>query len=234
MLFRIPNSLLTLTISVLSILINVHSANAQTMYRCGSTYQDTPCQSTPANKTFQMVTGSKAASSVAAPVSDVQCSGRGAEALKLTWQREAGKTLEQQLTGITSPTQRALIEETYSIRGTAPEVRSAIEMACIKRKEEALKAAALIEAARAMDGAARPAGSQQTISEAPQAKVQTSEAAKTQNRTDSARAQARCESFQTQITRVKDQQRQGGSIQLQEDLSAQRRDLERRSSEAKC
>lgn len=215
---------------VLAASLTAQPAQAQTMYRCGSTYQDTPCQNAPANKTLSMSTGPKSA----APVSDVQCAGRGAEALKLTWQREAGKTLEQQLTGVTNPTQRALVEETYSIRGSAPEVRSAIEQACLKRKEEALKAAALLEAARATDGAARPASVLPGSSQPSQAPAQTAELSKSKERADATERKAQCDNIQTQLNRVKDQQRQGGSIAFQEELNAQRRDLERRAGAAKC
>lgn len=207
-------------------------ADAQSMFRCGNTYQDSPCQNAPASKTFNSTTGSKSASTTPAPVTDVQCSGRGAEALKLTWQREAGKTLEQQLNGVTSPTQRALIEETYSIRASAPEVRTAIEQACVKRKEEAAKVAALIEAAKASNGAARPSASVSGATSAVAQQEQAASIAKPKDRADAAGQP--CESIQTQLSRIKDQQRQGGSISVQEDLNAQRRDLERRASAAKC
>jgi hypothetical protein len=220
-----------LSMSVLGVLLMFQPASAQTMYRCGSTYQDRPCDNAPASKTLQSNQGAKASSSAGTvAVTDVQCAGRGAEALKLTWQREAGKTLEQQLAGVTSPTQRALIEETYSIRASAPEVRSAIEAACVKRKEEALRAAALIEAARATDGAARPVGSTQNPSSA----AQVAEAPKPQSRAEASGRPAQCDGIQDQLNRIKEQQRRGGSIALQEDLNAQRRELERRSSAAKC
>ncbi|NJM43612.1 MAG: hypothetical protein HC858_05855, partial [Brachymonas sp.] len=129
---RISNHCTTLLLAAGSLGFIAQSAYAQTMYRCGSTYQDTPCQAAPASKTFNSSGGARSASTGGSPnasansasVSDVQCVGRGAQALKITWQREAGKTLEQQLAGVSSPTQRGLIEETYGIRAPAPEVRA--------------------------------------------------------------------------------------------------------------
>jgi hypothetical protein len=228
---QISNRFMALALAMVGAWHIAQPVHAQTMYRCGNTYQDSPCQSAPANKTFNSSGAAKTTSASAAPVTDVQCSGRGAEAIKITWQREAGKTLEQQLTGVSSPTQRALIEETYGIRGTAPEVRSAIEAACMKRKEEAAKAAALIEAAKATDGAARPVSSAAGSAQAPQPQPTAVAQPKSPERPDSAR---QCESIQAQINSVKEQQRQGGSIAFQEELNSRRRDLERRASAAKC
>lgn len=234
MLSRYPSCLIAFKLAGVIAWVTPLPVQAQIMYRCGNTYQDTPCQNAPANKIFSSSGSAKVGSPTPAPVNDVQCSGRGAEAIKLTWQREVGKTLEQQLTGVSSPTQRALIEETYSIRGTAPEVRSAIETACVRRKEDAAKAAALIEAARALDGAARPVASSHTTPQEIKATAPASESGKATVDAGNNKRQTQCEAIKNELNIIKDKQRQGGGIAYQETLNAERRGLDGRSNAQGC
>src|SRR3954463_10906627 len=69
-------------------------AHAQQMYRCGSTYQDRPCDGAqPSKKLVGMSGGSSTQSSASGPV-DLKCVQRGVEAEKIKWAREAGRTEE--------------------------------------------------------------------------------------------------------------------------------------------
>src|SRR4051812_3189973 len=68
--------------------------HAQTMYRCGSVYQDRPCEGKDPGKRIGS-TGS--AQSADKPVADAECAQRGAETLKIVWKREAGASADKQI-----------------------------------------------------------------------------------------------------------------------------------------
>jgi len=110
---------------------------AANLYRCGSSYQDTPCMSTGAsNKTIK--SNAKVAntdSSQPAKI-DTDCKQRGEAAKKIMWAREVGKTLDQQLESSNDRYSQALIKDVYNHRGSSLEVRNAIEQECMQQKEQ--------------------------------------------------------------------------------------------------
>ncbi len=132
-------------------------AHAQRMYRCGNAYQDRPCEGVqPSGKEVRNFSGSSAP---AAPsVADAQCAGAGEASMKVSWAREGGMTREQQLAN--HPEDQWLIETVYLKRGTALEVRTAVEAACVAEKQR--QAAAMAAAAARVQGTATvpPSGSQ--------------------------------------------------------------------------
>jgi hypothetical protein len=61
------------------------------------------------------------------------------------WAREAGQTSEAQLQAATSMETKGLITNVYRKKGSSVEVRAAIKADCIADKENAAKAAILLE-----------------------------------------------------------------------------------------
>lgn len=86
------------------------------MFRCGSAYQDRPCET----ETGKVIGNTNA---VAPPTSkqatDTDCTQRGVSAQRVMWAREAGKTAESQLESATGPEARRLITDVYRKRGPA-------------------------------------------------------------------------------------------------------------------
>ena len=127
---------------------------AQQMYRCGSTYQDRPCDGAQPGKKLGGSGNSSAAeaSSSPKPAVDLNCTRRGSDAEKIKWTREAGRTEEMQLAAARDSGQRALISEVYGRSGTSGEVRAAVEAECMAEKDRAAQAAVLMEAAAKLQG----------------------------------------------------------------------------------
>lgn len=107
-------------------------ASAQTMFRCGNTYQDKPCDGGQAGK----VIGNTRMPQTAAASADPACARRGAEAQKIKWGREAGRTEEVALAAAGSEDQRKLVSDVYSRGGTSSDLRAAIEADCAAEKEK--------------------------------------------------------------------------------------------------
>jgi hypothetical protein len=120
-------------------------AHASKMYRCGSVYQDRPCDAAQEGKVVGHT--STPGSAPARTAVDAECTQRGADSQKVMWVREAGKTEAEQLAGATTTEQRKLVGAVYRRHGSSIDVRSAIESDCMADKQRAAQAAALIEAA---------------------------------------------------------------------------------------
>lgn len=121
---------------------------AGTMFRCGSSYQDRPCD---AGQPAKVIGGSgvarehvvsapmSAPAAVPAPVPvlarvDAECAAMGNRAKQIVWAKESGKTAEVQLAAATSEDARRLISDVYSRRGTSLEVRHGVETDCMAAK----------------------------------------------------------------------------------------------------
>ena len=130
-------------------------AGAQKMYRCGSTYQETPCTG---NQQGKEIRAAGPASSQSASSTDAACAQRGAASQKIVWAREAGATAEKALADVESKSlsrsqkeeEKRLIEDIYQKRGSAPEIRAAIEADCVADKKLQSEAAALEQAAASL------------------------------------------------------------------------------------
>ena len=111
-------------------------AAAQTTYRCGSSYQDQPCSATQPSggaigATAHALPPSAAAltsSAPNAPGADARCHQRGVDAEKARWAKEGGRTLPPALEA--DATNAAFLQDIYGRRGTAAEVRAAVEQDC--------------------------------------------------------------------------------------------------------
>lgn len=110
---------------------------AAQMYRCGNAYQDRPCEGEPGK-----VIGSGSPSSSSSG-SYAECNLRGEKAQKISWIRETGVMEEKQLASAKSYADKKLIQEVYQRRGTAVEIRAAVEADCRDEKDRAAQAAGL-------------------------------------------------------------------------------------------
>lgn len=219
-------------------LLATHAA-AQTMYRCGSAYQDRPCA---AGQSGQAV-GRTTTTAASAPTSDGECRQRGADAQKMSWAREAGQTLEQQQEridrGQSSASRKAyereLALQVYARRGSSAQVRAAIEADCVAEKQKAAETAA---AAKALG--LQPAAPQTVPSAAPvgpsaeDRRAAEERARQSASAREAQRRQERCQSLNAQLDGVRSRQRAGGSAATMDSLSQQRRDIEGKLAAGGC
>jgi hypothetical protein len=209
---------------------------AQTMYKCGKQYQDRPCD---AGQQGRAVGSATSAPPAAGAASDAECTQRGSDALKVAWSREGGATSERLLAeidakGISSSKkaeERALVQSVYQKRGSAPQIRAAVEAECLAEKEKAAQAAALAAAAAKLQPAApAPAPTQAAPAAAPRAPqasaVQQAGSADT-NRT-------LCRNLGSSLESNRASQRKGGSTAAMEKLRESARSIEAQMRQAGC
>jgi hypothetical protein len=217
------------------------NAQAQKMYRCGNSFQDLPCAGAQQGKVVGNVGTPTATAST--PVKDVQCTRRGAEALKIVWMRDNGASKERQISDLNSNSAfagnreegRQLVESVYSRRGSAPEVRAAIEAECIAEKERFAQAAALAAAAMRLQGGspAAPTGPSGGAGEPDLSKLEARQREEiTAN--EEAFKKSRCADLANQYESLRSRERAGGSIGTMDRLNDQRRALDQRKQSEGC
>lgn len=208
-------------------------AYAQAMYRCGATYQDRPCNGTDSKPVGSHVRQAAGQSTGAASIDPV-CAARGTVAQKMMWEKESGRTLDEQLAqpGVDA----GLARSVYGRRGSSLEVRRAIEADCLKDVAQANEAAALLRAAGRVPqpGATGnqpvlPAGS---VAGASSAAVQPS-ADDGVARKVAAKA-ANCASLAGELSELNQAQRAGGDAARMDVLAARVRDTQSRKRAAGC
>lgn len=180
-------------------------AGAQRMYRCGNAYQDRPCEGAQQGREVRDFSGPAAA--VNRQTTDAQCARLGEEAMKVVWAREGGATREQQLAN--HPQDQWMIESVYLKRGSAPEIRAAVEAECVADKER--QAAALAAAAARVQGTATvPPPSAQGPSAADMARFQQRQDAEIAANQEAFK-KSRCADLSRQSESLRRQERAGGS-----------------------
>lgn len=211
------------------------------LYRCGNVFQDKPCahsdsevRVTPSGRPATSAATSQTPAAAPAGAAFAQtCARLGQEAQKVAWKREAGATQDKQLAELPRGGSRdemaMVIASVYSRRGSAPEIKAAVEAECRAEKQhEADKAAALAalqpKGARPVPTAAAGTGPAQETGR-PQA-VNASQGA--------ADPRAACPSLRSMDASLREQMRAGGSAAIMETLNAQRRRLDQRLSDARC
>jgi len=162
---------LLLSITTCVLLCNAQLTLAATMYRCGSSFQDTPCANQNYSKTMKAAKASDGAPKdrdLSPYKVDADCKQRGDAAKKIMWQRQVGKTKEEQLEAAQDTQTHALVSEVYHHRGTILEVRNSIEQACMQQKEQDQLAEQLLLAAKKLkqrNGSPASAGPSGAVSE---------------------------------------------------------------------
>jgi hypothetical protein len=119
-----------------------------TMFRCGSSYQDRPCDAGQPAKVINSSGVAREHASNPAPASaasagvaavaplrvDAECAALGNRAKQIVWAKETGRTADVQLAAASSDDDRRLIADVYRRRGSALDVRSGVEADCMAAK----------------------------------------------------------------------------------------------------
>lgn len=153
-----------LNLMTCELLSSAQVALAATTYRCGNSFQDTPCANQTNHKTGKPTKSTSAGTGATADTSatsvgaksgdlspyqiDADCKQRGDAAKKMMWLREIGKTKEDQLSNAQDEPTQALIHEVYSNRGSSLDVKNKIEQSCMQQKEQDRLAEQLLSAAK--------------------------------------------------------------------------------------
>lgn len=211
-------------------LLPATAAQAQTMFRCGSSYQDRPCEGKDPGKVIGR--GGVARTSTK-PGTDMQCVQRGADAQKIVWAREGGAMAEQQLAAAHSAQQKKLINDVYQKHGTSTEVSAAIEAECVSEKERAAQAATLIEAAKLLAPPPAGAGTAPNAAAEPDRRI-ADNTAKDNAARDAAIRKSRCDNLRTQREDLLNRQRAGGSGATMDNLNQQRNATDKQLSDTGC
>jgi hypothetical protein len=215
--------LLTLFCTLISIVFSV-SVQAQTMYRCGSAYQDRPCENGQQGKVIGV---NRAPVSSDKPALDLSCSRRGEEAKKIIWSREGGASADKLMAEANSGERRKLIADVYAIRGNSGDVRAMIESDCMAEKVRARQGGYMPD-----EEASSPASSR-----AAERKTQTQgDADKRVENTDNAaaRKRAQCDNLKKLVANNRSEQRTGGNSGTMNSLNQQKNDLEEVLKSAGC
>lgn len=214
------------------------SAYPQTMYRCGKSFQDRPCDSAQPGQVM-----GRSAAPVVAPASGsnspavpgtgagaAQCAERGIAAQKIKWEREAGMSEQAQLSLPKSNAQRQLIVDVYQRQGSAPQIRAAVEADCIKENERQAQAAALsIAAAKLLEqNPPLPAVPRVTAEASNRTVAEPMVAAQDVSRRD------RCADLQRSADGVRERQRVGGGGARMDALNRERQEIDKRLGDAGC
>ncbi|MES2088371.1 MAG: hypothetical protein V4532_00080 [Pseudomonadota bacterium] len=205
-----------------------------TLFRCGSSYQDRPCD---ASQPSKVISGNgrvrQQAPEAEAAVVDVECAGRGARAKQIVWAKESGKTAEVQMASATSDEDRRMIADVYRRRGSSLDVKNGIEADCMAEKDRAAQGAAMIEAGLKLQGRDKVASAPAVPSDraqpapAPQAATVPSPAA-------AADKAARCQSLKAQVDSITSRQQSGGSMDQMEQLNRQRQTAAKAMRDVGC
>ncbi|MGB7816954.1 MAG: hypothetical protein WBL28_11465 [Methylotenera sp.] len=128
------------------LLVFSQSILADDLYRCGNTFQDTPCKTAASSKpvgksavknsarqTGNMSVTNKKQTSLE---TNDDCKQRGESAKKIMRMREAGKTVDDQLKAAPDSESQALINEVYKRNGSSFQVQNAIERECAQQKQK--------------------------------------------------------------------------------------------------
>ena len=219
---RIP-ALVSLTIPLLlqaSILPGY--AQAQNLYRCGSTYQDKPCD---AGQPSQLIKKNPSPSTSDKLPLDGNCVRRGEEAKKVIWYKEGGGFQDKLQADAKTAEQRKIIADVYAMKGNANDIRIKIESDCMAEKEAERKFG--------------PRSNDDEVSrhQAAERKAVNGETPKDSSKpdtTEAARKQKQCEEVRKQINSLRSAQKAGGSAQEMETQANSRRDIETSLKELGC
>ncbi len=152
------------------ILAYAQAAPADDLYRCGNTYQDTPCKGVvskpinekpykkpsvtiaPVSKNTAPVSNIVTTNKTPAPVTDAECKKRGEAAKVIMKLREIGVTANDQIAIATDSASIARIKDVYSRSGSAFQVQNAVERECMQQLQKTSLTSKWMEQAKRMLG----------------------------------------------------------------------------------
>jgi hypothetical protein len=230
------NSLFKTLVCSLALLAPGHSF---ALYRCANVFQDRPCdggdaQAAAAASARPTATAKpQAASSAnvsAATISPfaMACARVGKSSLEIIWKREAGALREAQYANAEgNPEHKSLVDAVYEQRGTAPQIRAAIETDCIGEKQRAADANAALASVQKAQGTA-PA----VVRTAPTPTAPLTVAAAPAGKSGDSASQ--CANLSSQLAAVQERARRGGGVSAMEQIGNERRAIDSKISAAKC
>lgn len=224
---------LRLVLGIILIGLGICGPATAQMYRCGSTYQDQPCEGGGPSKKVNAPSSSAAGTKAG---TDSECIQRGNSSLKISWSREAGASAEKLLAEAKRNDERKLIADVFQKRGNAADVRAAIEADCIAEKERLVQAAALAAAAARLAGPA-PAEAGTSQARTPSTADNISNEEKRRHEaavTEAERKKSRCAQLEDDINNIRLRQRAGGSAGYMDQLNQKRRATDQAKHEAGC
>ncbi|MES2041521.1 MAG: hypothetical protein V4495_27205 [Pseudomonadota bacterium] len=195
---------------------------AQNLYRCGSTYQDKPCD---AGQPSQLIKKNPSPSTSDKPPLDGNCIRRGEEAKKVIWFKEGGAFQDKLQAEAKTAEQRKIIADVYAMKGNANDIRMKIESDCMAEKDSERKFGT-----RANDD-------EVSRHQAAERKAVNGETPKDNSKpdvTEAARKQKQCEDVRKQINALRNTQKAGGSAQEMEIQANNKRDIETSLKELGC
>ncbi|MFZ6770687.1 hypothetical protein ACO0LM_26825 [Undibacterium sp. Di26W] len=188
---------------------------AQKMYRCGSSYQDKPCDNGQKEK---VIGKAVTATPTDKPALDLSCVQRGEEAKKVIWMREGGAQQDKLMKEASTTERRKVIADVYAQRGNAMDIRARIESDCMVEKENERKfGTALVTE----DPAKRTQAAEHKASQG----ESPADAAK-RTSADAARTKTLCEDVRKQLASVQSAQRTGGQGSAMDELTRNKREIE--------
>ncbi|MFZ6875413.1 hypothetical protein ACO0LF_25385 [Undibacterium sp. Di27W] len=195
---------------------------AQNLYRCGSTYQDKPCDNGQAG---QIIKKNPSPSLSDKPPLDATCIRRGEEAKKIIWMKEAGAFQDKLIADAKTSEQRKIIADVYAQRGNSNDIRLKIESDCMADKDSDRKLGV------------RPSDDDLKRQEAAERKASNGDKAKDNTKPDpedAARLQKLCESSRKKLNAASNSQRTGGTAQEMDILAEHKREIEKMLKEMGC
>lgn len=234
------------TVAGVMLLVCAQAVSATDFYRCGNVYQHTPCASTSVNnitvkssaKTTNSVSGNNDLQQFAKI--DADCKQRGDAAKKISWTREVGKTLDQQLESAKDGYTQALIRDVYNHRGSSLDVKNAIEQECMQQKEQDKLADKLIIEAQKLRsngkaGIASPVSSNTQLNPTSgEINVKGAKNSVAESRTVPDDNKSICSSLKADAEDIATQRRRGGSANYMNGLKQQLEQIESQLKAAGC
>lgn len=181
---------------------------AQTMYRCNSSYQDRPCEAGQQASVIGKMTASSHKSEL-----DLACTRRSEEAKKIIWSREGGASQEKLMAETNSGERRKLIADVYALRADASEIRAAIEKDCMDEKKQS----------RMMLNTAEQDLTRRAPNELKTADAVGNSGANRARPESNSRERAQCLNFKSKMQNIRMAQTEGGSAATMEALNQERR-----------
>jgi len=225
------------------LLLCSQSVFAADMYRCGSSFQDTPCANSNNSKLIKgaaKTTASTAQSGDLSPIRiDADCKQRGDATKKIMWLREVGKTREQQLESAQDGRAQALIKDVYNHRGSTIDVRNAIEQECMQQKEQDKLADKLLaEALRLKGNSNLPVESatdgKPTAKSLPDPTKMETQVSGIEPRANHDNKKATCATLKANAERLTSKRRKGGSAGYMNDLKQEQEEIENSMKSSGC
>ncbi len=220
----------------LLLLCAIANSSAQTMYRCGTSYQDKPC----ANGQQGVVIGTQKSRSPEETERlskiDPACKAKGEEAKKILWMREGGAQKSALLAQATSDEQSQLINDIYAVRGNSNEIRTNIEKSCMEQKDMSKRLGSATDM-KTLQALLASQQSQQKNEKHHAGQVENNIQARERNEeqvtTDlSQKKRMTCPNVKTQLEIVMANLRAGADTQTRQVLNQQKQELEKEVTQA--